>query len=170
MTPTQDTTHPGASHPWSALALAAAGPIAIGGVMAARANDPTPLATAPCIVFGVVAATAPALYIAIATTRQAATLTKVARSFGAALGAFGIVLAGLVLPALFLSLSSVSPLTTVVVCSCALAGAGVLALIRLATELAPRTFSGGLVYVLWAIATLGIAARLWVDLGMEVLS
>jgi len=159
-----------AGRPWNGLALAAAGPIAIGGVMAARAGDLSPLATTPCIVFGVAAATAPALYIAIATTKQSASLSRVARSFGAALGAFGIVLAGLVLPALFLSLTSVSPMTTVVVCSCTLAAAGVLAMVRLAIELAPKTFAGGLVYVMWAVATLGIAARLWFDLATEVVS
>src|SRR5262249_26282460 len=94
------------------LALAALGPVAIGGVLAARAGEVGPLAMTPAIMFGVVAATCPALYIAIAatagaTSRESPTLSGVMRSLGVALCAFGVALAGLVLPALFLSLSSV---------------------------------------------------------------
>ncbi|MBA2544695.1 MAG: hypothetical protein H0V17_33940 [Deltaproteobacteria bacterium] len=151
------------------LALAAAGPIAIGGVLALRAGDPSPLAATPAIVFGIAAATCPALYIAIAATKQAPTLAGVVRALGTSFGAFGIALAGLVLPALFLSLSSTSEITTFAVCSVVLGGAAVLAMVRLAGELAPKTFMGGLVCFVWAAATLGIAGRLWFDLAAEVL-
>ncbi len=151
------------------LALAAAGPVAIGVVLAARAGDIAPIATTPAIVFGVCAATCPALYIAIAATKESVTLAEVVRGLGAALGAFGIAIAGLVLPALFLSLSSVSQLTTLAVCTAVLAVGGVLAMIRLVAELRPRTFMGGLVCFAWAAATLGIAGRLWMDLATEVL-
>ena len=151
------------------LALAAAGPVAIGAVLAARAGDIAPLATTPAIVFGVCAATCPALYIAIAATKESVTLAGVVRALGVALGAFGIALAGLVLPALFLSLSSVSELTTLVVCTAVLTVGGVLAMIRLAVELRPRTFMGGVVCFCWAAATLGIAGRLWMDLATDVL-
>jgi hypothetical protein len=48
-----------------ALALAALGPVAIGAIFAAKAGAAAPLAVAPAIVFGVLAATSPALYIAI---------------------------------------------------------------------------------------------------------
>jgi hypothetical protein len=152
------------------LAMAALGPVAIGGVLAARAGEIGPLAMTPAIMFGVIAATCPALYIGIAATKESPTLSGVMRSLGVALCAFGVALAGLVLPALFLSLSSVSGMTTFVVCSCALAAAGVLAMVRLAMELAPRTFMGGFVCFMWAAATLGIAGRLWGDLAWEVLS
>ncbi len=152
------------------LALAAAGPVAIGGILAAHAGVLAPLAAAPAIVFGVVAATSPALYIAIAATGDAPPLASVARAMGIALGAFGIALAGLVLPAAFLSLSSVAALTTVLACSCALAGAAVLAMKRLSDELATRTLSAGVVFFIWAIATLGIAGRLWWNLATEVVS
>lgn len=151
------------------LALAAAGPIAIGGVLALRAGDPSPLAATPAIVFGIAAATCPALYIAIAATKGGPTLIGVARALGASFGAFGLALAGLVLPALFLSLSSTSNLTTAVVCSVVLGGAAVIAMMRLLTELAPKTFFGGVVCFVWAAATLGIAGRLWLDLTREVL-
>jgi hypothetical protein len=152
------------------LAMAALGPVAIGGVLAARAGDIGPVAMTPAIVFGVIAATCPALYIGIAATKEAPSLAGVMRALGTSLSAFGVALAGLVLPALFLSLSSVSPLTTFVVCSCVLGLAGVLAMIRMASELAPRTLLGGLVCFVWAAATLGIAGRLWGDLALEALS
>ncbi|MEO8698536.1 MAG: hypothetical protein ABI867_00800 [Kofleriaceae bacterium] len=150
------------------LALAALGPIAIGGILAARVGAISPLAAAPAIVFGVFAATSPALYIAIAATGDAPPLASVLRALAAALAAAGIALAGLVLPAAFLSLSSVGEATTVVVCSAALAGAAVLAMRRLATELATRTAMSTTIFYIWAFATLGIAGRLWWDLAAEV--
>ena len=89
-----------------AIALAAAGPVTVGGILAARAHDTSPMLAAPAIVFGVVAATGPALYIATAAAGNAPPLAAVIRAFGVALGAFGLALAGLLLPAAFLSLSS----------------------------------------------------------------
>jgi hypothetical protein len=41
--------------------MAAIGPVAVGGILAARAHDASPMLAAPAIVFGVVAATGPAL-------------------------------------------------------------------------------------------------------------
>jgi len=152
------------------LALAAAGPVAIGGILAAHTGVIAPLAAAPAIVFGVVAATSPALYIAITATGDGPPLAAVARALGSALGAFGIALAGLVLPAAFLSLSSVTAVTTIMVCSCALGGAAVLAMKRLSDELGTRTLSAGVVTFVWAIATLGIAGRLWWNLASEAVS
>jgi hypothetical protein len=156
-----------------ALGLAAAGPIAIGGILAIHGASPTPLVAVPAVVFGVVAATAPALYIATAAAGTAPSLSAVVRAFGAALGAFGIALAGLLLPAAFLSLSSVSPRTTFVVATAALGAAGLLALRRLGRELSPQrsaTLTAPVVFVVWSAATLGIAGRLWWDLAREVLS
>lgn len=153
-----------------ALALAAIGPVALGGIFAARAGVATPIAVAPAIVFGVLAATSPALYIAIAATGDAPPAGRVARALMVGLGAFGIALAGLVLPAAFLSLSSVSPETTVAVTSLALGGAAVLGLQRLSRELATRSPAASVIFVVWAAATLGIAARLWWDLAAEVMS
>lgn len=155
------------------LSLAAAGPLAIGGILAAAGGTPTPLVAVPAVVFGVVAATAPALYIATAASGTAPALGAVIRAFGTALGAFGIALAGLLLPAAVLALSARSPGTTVWVATAALGGAGVLALRRLARELAgrlkgPPAFAASCVYVIWCAATLGIAGRLWVDLAREV--
>ncbi|MBL0217691.1 MAG: hypothetical protein IPQ07_27920 [Myxococcales bacterium] len=158
----------------SALALAAIGPVAIGAILAVHGSSPTPLVAVPAVVFGVVAATAPALYIATATAGTAPSLGAVVRAFGIALGAFGVALAGLLLPAAFLSLSSVSPSTTFVVATCALGGAGLLALRRLARELDPKamrpSLTSGVVFLVWSAATVGIAGRLWWDLATEVMS
>ena len=154
----------------ASLAMAALGPIAIGAILAARVSHPSPLLTAPAIVFGVFAITSPALYIATATTGQAPALGAMMRAFGAAISAFGIVLAGLVLPAAFLSLTSTAASTTFAVTSLALVGAAVLALWRLATELALKGATTWWVYVVWSVATLGIAGRLWWDVAAEVIA
>lgn len=150
------------------LGFAAIAPVAIGGILAARGTALAPLAATPAIVFGVMAATSPALYIAIAATGGSPPLSAVLRSLRAAFAAFGIALAGLVLPAAFLSLSSVDATTTAAVCSCALGGAAVLAIGRLSSELAMRTTAAVVVFYVWAFATLGIGARLWWDLAVEV--
>jgi hypothetical protein len=153
-----------------ALAMAAIGPIAVGGIFAAKAGVATPVAAAPAIVFGVLAATSPALYIAIAATGDAPPAARVARALMIGLGAFGIALAGLVMPAAFLSLSSISPTTTVAFTSLALGAAALLGFRRLARELATRSVAADVVFVVWAFATLGIAARLWWNLAAEVMS
>ncbi len=153
-----------------ALAMAAIGPVAIGGIFAAKAGAATPLAVAPAIVFGVLAATSPALYIAIAATGDAPPAGRVARALMVGLGAFGIALAGLVMPAAFLSLSSTSGVTTVAMTSLALIGAALAGLRRLASELQTRSLAASVVFAVWAFATLGIAGRLWWDLAAEVMS
>ncbi|MEO7731566.1 MAG: hypothetical protein ABIY55_11380 [Kofleriaceae bacterium] len=158
--------------------MAAAGPVAIGGILAARAHDASPMLAAPAIVFGVVAATAPALYIAMAAAGNAPPLAAVVRAFGVALGAFGIALAGLILPVAFAAASSVSSSTTVAATTAAVASAGYLGLTRLASELrsgrspitAGVSLAGSAVFAIWAIATATIAGRLWWDLAVEVVS
>src|SRR5689334_7814882 len=110
------------------LALAALGPIAVGGIVAARAQVVAPLFTTPAILFGVVAATAPALYIGLAAVSNAPPISKVARAFGVAFSAFGVALAGLILPAAFLAASSTSEETTYAVASAALGAAALLSL------------------------------------------
>jgi hypothetical protein len=161
-----------------AIALAAAGPIAVGGILAARAHDASPMLAAPAIVFGVVAATGPALYIATAAAGNAPPLAAVIRAFGVALGAFGLALGGLVLPAAFLALSSVSSATTIAATTGTVAGAGYLGLRRLASELKAGSpdagispsLIGGMVFLVWAVATAAIAGRLWWDFAVEVVS
>jgi hypothetical protein len=162
-----------------ALALAAAGPVAVGAILAARAHDASPMLAAPAIVFGVVAATGPALYIATAAAGNAPPLAAVIRAFGVALGAFGLALAGLILPAAFLSLSSVSATTTIAATTGTVAAADYLGLRRLASELKAAgsldvaigaSLAGGVVFLIWALATATIAGRLWWDLAVEVVS
>lgn len=155
------------------LAMAATMPIAIGGLMAIQAASPSPLVAVPAVVFGVTAATSPALYIASAATGAAPPLSAMVRAFGVALGAFGIALVGLLLPVAFLSLSAVEPRTTFFVASAAIAGAGFLGLRRLGHEIRitrPVSLAGEVVFVIWACATAGIAGRMWWDLAAEVVS
>ena len=159
--------------PGGSLALVAAAPVAIGGIIGLKLGIFTPLIMVPAITFGVVAVTSPALYIASAASGDGLTLGEVARSLRAALSAFGVALAGLVLPAAFLSLSSVERGTTVGIASAAIGGAAILAAARLAMELGsvrPMTGMRIVVFACWVIATLGIAARLWVSFSGQVLS
>jgi hypothetical protein len=163
--------------PSGPLACAALGPVAIGAILAARTADPAPLAATPMIVFGVLAVTAPALYIAVTAIGAAPPLPALARALGTALGAFGIALAGLVLPVAFLALSSVTLDTTLAATSAALGAAGLLAAQRLARELAAAApvaegagFARGAVLATWTVATLGIAGDLWLSLAKGVVS
>ena len=161
---------PPVEHRAAGMALAALGPIAIGAIVAARAEAITPLVSTPALLFGVTAATAPALYIALAATGDAPPIAKVVRAFGVAFAAFGVALAGLILPAAFLAASSISPITTYVVATAALAVAGILGLRRLARELSsPESgLAASLVFMVWTAATAGIAGRLWLDLVQEL--
>lgn len=156
------------------MALAAGSPFAIGALLAARTGTMAPLAAVPAVVFGVVAATAPALYIASAATGTAPPLATMVRALALALGAFGVALAGMVLPATFLALSAVAPSTAFVVASAALCGAALLAVRRLALELRMTwvrpSSAATAVFTVWWLTTLGIAGRLWWDLAGEVLS
>jgi hypothetical protein len=155
------------------LLMAATTPIAIGGLVAIHGSSVSPLFAVPAVVFGVTAATSPALYIATAATGSAPPLAAVVRAFGVAIGAFGVALAGMLLPVAFLSLSAVAGSTTFFVASAAIAGAGLLGLRRLKQEMhaaRPLSFSGEIVFWIWACATAGIAGRMWWDLAKEVLS
>ena len=166
-----------------ALVLAALGPVAIGAIMAIRAETASPILAVPAVVFGVVAATSPALYIATAATGAAPPLGAVVRAFGVALGAFGIALAGLLLPAAFLALSSIDKVTAFAAATAAVGAAAYLGLRRLATELVSSSkdpypgattikpsLTSSTVFFVWSAATIGIAGRLWWDLASEVLS
>ncbi|MCE9577821.1 MAG: hypothetical protein K8W52_32100 [Deltaproteobacteria bacterium] len=158
----------------AALALTAVTPVALGGLLALRTGHLAPLGAVPAVVFGTLAATSPALYIASAAVGTAPPLPLVARAFATALGAFGVALAGLILPAAFLALSSVEPRTAMIVASGAVGAAALLGLRRLAIELAPDPLTprigGSVVFLIWTAATLGIAARLWLDFAVEVLA
>jgi len=150
------------------LALAALAPAAVGGILTAHFAAVPPVAVTPAIVLGVIAATSPALYIALAATGEAPRVPAVARAIAVALAAFGIALTGFVLPATFLSLTAVTDPTPIVLATIALGGAAVLGMRRLARELALSSLSSWLVFSVWSIATLGIAGRLWWDMAREL--
>jgi hypothetical protein len=157
-----------------ALSLATAAPAAIGALLLTIARDPAPIAVVPAIAVGVVAATSPALYIlrtATAGGGPAPTLAATLRALTVALGAFGVALAGLLLPTAFLALTSRSAPTTLAVTTAALLAAALLGLRRLHAELTtPARHGGTVVFLVWAGATLGIAGRLWLELAREVLA
>jgi len=140
------------------LVLVTCAPVALGGIVALRTASAGPLAAVPAIVFGVVAATAPALYIASAAAGSAPPLGTMVRALGTALGAFGVALAGLVLPAAFLALTSIATTTTLVVTTGALAAAVGLALWRLHDELGGPQLA---IFGTWALATCALGGRLW---------
>jgi hypothetical protein len=155
------------------LGLAALGPIGVGGILAVRFADSTALVAAPAITFGVLAVTSPALYIATAAVGAAPPLAQMVRALATALAAFGIALAGLMLPAMFLAWSSIDPMTTVVIASGALVIASTLAARRFATELASgRSHSAArsAVFAGWTFATLGLAGKLWWSFATGVAS
>lgn len=151
------------------LAIAALAPAAIGGILASHFEAVPPVAVTPAIVLGVIAATSPALYIALAATGEAPRVPAVARAIVVGLAAFGVALAGFVLPATFLALTSITHATPVAMATAALGGAALLGMRRLARELGLESLSAWLVFVVWASATLGIAGRLWWDMARELL-
>jgi len=151
------------------LALAALAPAAIGGILASHFEAIPPVAVTPAIVLGVIAATSPALYIALAATGEAPRVPAVARAIAVVLAAFGIALCGFVLPATFLALTSITDATPIAMATIALGGAALLGMRRLSRELALSSLSAWLVFAVWSIATLGIAGRLWWDLTRELL-
>jgi len=79
-----------------------------------------------------------------------------------------VALTGFVLPATFISLTSISEVTSIVIATVALGGAAVLGMRRLARELVLESLSAWVVFAVWSIATLGIAGRLWWDLAREL--
>lgn len=152
------------------VALAVAAPVATGAALCAATATLAPMVAAPGVALGVAIATSPALYIALAASGEAPPFRTMARSCGVALAAFGVALCGLVMPATFLSLSSVKPLTAAVAVTAALAGAALLGIWRLAIELRLRSGTAEFVFGVWAIATCGIAGRIWFDVAREALS
>jgi hypothetical protein len=153
-----------------AVAGAAAGPVAIGGVLAARLGDPSPLLTVPAVVFAVAAMTLPALYIATAVVGAAPPVSRVIRAVGRGLSAVGLVYLGLALPLLFLGVSSTEE-TAMVLAAAAVATGALIGLRALHTAL----FEGelpvtgrGMLFLTWAAIVLVIGARLFVELTLEM--
>lgn len=155
----------------AALAFAAAGPIAVGGVLAARLQDPAPLVAVPAVVFAVAALTLPALYIATAVCGAAPPIGRVMRAVGRALCSLGLVNAGFALPLLFLGVSSgegtAFTLGAVTVAVSAVIACKVLYATLYEGEV-PVVGRGALFWT-WAAIALVIGARLYGELTAEVL-
>jgi hypothetical protein len=152
------------------VAAAAAGPVAVGGVLALRLGDPAPMIAVPAVVFAVAALTLPALYIATAVVGAAPPVGHVVRAVGRALHALGLVHLGFVMPLLFLGASSgegtAFALGAATVATGSLIGLRVLhgALFEGAFPVTGR----GALFWTWAAITLVIGARLFGELTTEV--
>lgn len=153
------------------LLLAAAGPLTVGAVLAARLQDPAPLVAVPVSVFAVTALTLPALYIATAVVGAAPPLGHVVKAVGRALVALGVVLLGLAMPLGFL-VATAGRGTAFGLGALALAAAAAIGLRALHVALFEheRPMTGrGLLFVTWAVIALVIGARLFGELTAEVL-
>jgi hypothetical protein len=152
------------------VAFAAAGPLAVGGVLAARLQDPAPLVAVPSVVFAVVALTLPALYIATAVLGAAPPIGRVMRAVGRALCSLGLVNAGFALPLLFLG-ASAGEGTAFALGAATVAVSAVIALRVLYAGLYEGTFAvtgRGMLFWTWAVIALVIGARLFGELTAEV--
>lgn len=151
------------------VAVAAGGPVALGGVLASRLATAAPAFALPAIVLGVSAVTVPALYIATAATGSAPSAERMAAAVGRGLGALGVVLLGLAAPLLFLVATSSQPTTWVGLGSGALAAAALFGLAALHRTLfagqVPSLVRDGL-FLTWALVALVIGARLYSDLAL----
>ena len=151
-----------------AVAIAAAGPTAIGAIAAVRVGDAAPALAIPAVVLGVAAATLPALYIATAVTGAAPPLDRVARAVGRALVALGLVALGLAAPLLFLTTTTTEPSTAFALTSVALVTALAIGLRVLHRELwgpGARGLGRDATFLVWAAAAMIIGARLYGELA-----
>lgn len=155
------------------VACAAAGPVALGGVLATRLASVEPVIALPAIVLGVTAVTVPALYIATAATGSAPSAERMATAVGRALGAIGLVLLGLAAPLWFLVATSSKIITGVALGSAALAAAALFGLAALYRTLfagqVPSLVRDGL-FLTWALVAMVIGARLYADLAIGAVS
>lgn len=154
--------------PSVAVAIATGGPMGLGAIAALRLGELAPIAAAPLVVFGVAAATLPALYIAAALTGAAPPLEQVARAVGRALVALGLVALGLAGPLWFLTTTTTEPGTAFALTSIGLLTALAIGLRVLRRELWGVAGSPGLgrdvMFTAWAAAAAIIGARLYTEL------
>ena len=158
-------------HPGVMTAMAAAGPLGVGAVLAARLGSAEPLVAVPVSVFAVTALTLPALYIATAVVGAAPPVGHVVRAVGRALSALGLVLLGLALPLGFL-VATAGTGTAFALGALALATAAAIGLRALHGALfagMPAVTGRGLLFLTWAVIALVIGARLFSELTAEVL-
>jgi len=152
------------------VACAAAGPLAVGAVLALRLHDPAPFIAVPAVVFAVAALTLPALYIATAVVGAAPPVGKVMRAVGRALCSLGLVMAGFAMPLLFLG-ASAGEGTAFALGAVTVAVSAVIALRVLHAALYEGAFpvtGRGLLFWTWAVIALVIGARLFGEMTAEV--
>lgn len=156
--------------PPMSVAFAAIGPVAVGGVLAARLQDLAPMIAVPAVVFAVAALTLPALYIATAVCGAAPPIARVMRAVGRALCSLGLVNAGFAAPLLFLGVSA-GEKTAFVLGAVTVAVSAVVALRVLYAGLYEGSFpvvGRGMLFWTWAVIALVIGARLFGEMTAEV--
>jgi hypothetical protein len=155
------------------VAVAAGGPVALGGVLATRLASLEPVIALPAIVLGVTAVTVPALYIATAATGSAPSADRMAAAVGRGLGALGIVLLGLAAPLLFLVATSAAANTWIWFGLASLGAATMFGLGALHRSLfagqVPSLVRDGL-FLTWAAVAVLIGVRLYGDFAIGALS
>jgi len=161
------------SSPAAAVALAGAGPLAIGAALAARLHHLEAIAVVPALLLATTAITVPALYIMLAALGAAPPVAEVARAVGRALVAVGLVELGLAGPVVFLSSTAVSPVSAVLFTAAALVAGllvGLRVLRRGLVAGAERSPTCHLVITVWAVVPLVIGGRLFHEFARAVLS
>jgi hypothetical protein len=155
----------------SRLALAAAGPIAVGAVLSARLGTLAPVIALPAIILGVTAVTAPALYIATAATGTAPPAQHMITALGRGLTALGIALLGLLAPLAFLLATSMTEGTWVGLGTLALAAGtliGLASLHRALFEHRLASVSRDALFAGWSLAAILIGTRFYLDVALGV--
>lgn len=150
------------------LALAAAGPLLLGGVLSARLGAPQPVLALPLIVAGLTAVTVPALYIGSAALGTAPAPGVIGAAVLRGLAALGAALCGLAVPLAFLVATSAAGtgahLGSLALIVATLFGLGALHRGMFAGQM--ESVARDALFLVWSLVALGIGARLFADLGM----
>ncbi|ACY12912.1 hypothetical protein [Haliangium ochraceum] len=153
---------------WRDMLLATlAGPVALGAVLGLEVGPLTALLKSlalPAVLLGVAAVMVPALYVGATLTGAAPPAHLLVRSLGRGFRACGLVMLGLVAPALFL-LATTQALGVAALVGTAATAAGVLIGLRvLFTDLfRGRSTVAIAAFALWSLVALGIGLRLFVE-------
>jgi hypothetical protein len=149
------------------LAVAAAGPLAIGAVLGLPSGLGRVVSQAaflPAIFLGVAAVMAPALYIAVSLAGGGAGARDVAEAVLGGLRSAGLTLLGLALPAAFLTVTLGSPRGALVLGALVVAGAAFIGM-----RATRRTLSGdwsmslATIFWTWGLVAAGIGGRLFIE-------
>lgn len=154
---------------WSGMAIALAGPFAMGAVLGFPSGPSRMISEGlllPAVVFGVTALMAPALYIGMSLVGASPPATEVVRAFGDGLRACGIVLAGLAPATAFLLATADGSWAVWVFGIAAVGAAALLGVRRLFNQLRAEDTSllrSLPLYTVWALVSLGLGVHFFVQ-------